>query len=307
MAMTDLNDLKTNLLKIEGNGGFDGDSYNVTSWPRNPDGSEAVAKIERLERELAEAKSEMASLGDAIILVREVLDAAGVPTAGFIDDHVKNLVVMLKEERQRRAGGEPATTIIMARELRTARSRIAELDRERDEWIEIATAHEAKWRAICKHADAECGCSYDRVTDVCAAHSPALMAAKERIETLERDLLAKTECANDLGREVALASSRACDVMCERNDARRLLDAALARVAEIDRELAFLRSIDLRKLLDAAEARVAELEAPPTDAQIEVAKSEFSRVIHSDMIHLGFDEAMRAALDAAQRARMRNE
>ena len=45
----DLNDLKTKLLKIEGNGGFDGDSYNVTSWHRNPDGPAAVAEIERLE------------------------------------------------------------------------------------------------------------------------------------------------------------------------------------------------------------------------------------------------------------------
>ena len=79
--------------------------------------------------------------------------------------------------------------------------------------------------------------------------------------------------------------------------------AAVAEIEQLENELAFLRGVDLRKLLDRAEARVAEFEGPPTQAQIEAAKSEFRRVIHSDMVHLDFDKAIHAALVASQQAK----
>lgn len=47
--------------------------------------------------------------------------------------------------------------------------------------------------------------------------------------------------------------------------------AAVAEIERLEKELAFLRGVDLRKLLDGAEARIAELEGPPTPEQIKAA------------------------------------
>jgi hypothetical protein len=170
------------------------------------EGARLEARVVELEGELSEAMSEAASRDDSITLVREVLDAAGVPTAGFVDDHVRNLVVMLKEERQRRAGGEPATIIVMQRELRDALSRIAQI---------------------------------------------------------ERDLLAKTECANALALEAASK------------------DAIIAGI----------------------EARIAELEGPPSDAYA------FAVALHIHGHAHGIVDrySVRAALFAAQQSRARSK
>ena len=61
------------------------------------------------------------------------------------------------------------------------------LEAERDAAYEQARAHEAKWETLCKLTNGTCACSYDKKDDVCALHSPQLVAAlAERDEARAR-------------------------------------------------------------------------------------------------------------------------
>lgn len=64
--------------------------------------------------------------------------------------------------------------------LREAAARIEEAEAE-------VEALDQKCRALSvAHGPKTCGCSYDRQDDICAAHSPKLLAALARIEALEK-------------------------------------------------------------------------------------------------------------------------
>lgn len=55
------------------------------------------AKIEKLQAE----RDDLQMDGDAIIAIRQVLEAGNVPVAAFVDDHVRNAIIQRDQERAR--------------------------------------------------------------------------------------------------------------------------------------------------------------------------------------------------------------
>lgn len=65
--------------------------------------------------------------------------------------------------------------------------RLEALERIKEALEAEAQALDRKCSALSvAHGPLSCGCSYDRPEDICAAHSPQLMAARARLEALEK-------------------------------------------------------------------------------------------------------------------------
>ena len=87
-------------------------------------------------------------------------------------------------KRLRAAAALPAHDTVSAVRKRLlldeAASRLEALEAEAE-----ALAQKCSALAVA-HGPLTCGCSYDRPDDICAAHSPQLMAARARLEALEQ-------------------------------------------------------------------------------------------------------------------------